>query len=115
MPILPGLTDREEDLDALVRGALDCGAQWIAGGVLFLMPASLKQFMPFLEQKFPKLVRQYKEWYSQHAYAPDAYRKDIAARFENLRRKYGMGVRPQMSNSISWQSPQMQLALQNGG
>ena len=115
MPILPGLTDREEDLDALVRGARDCGAQWIAGGVLFLMPASLKQFMPFLEQKFPKLVRQYREWYTHHAYAPDAYRKEIAARFENLRRKYGMGMRPQMSNALSWQSPQMQLALQNGG
>jgi DNA repair photolyase len=115
MPILPGLTDREEDLDALVRGARDCGAQWIAGGVLFLMPASLKQFMPFLQQKFPKLVRQYQDWYSSHAYAPDAYRKEIAARFENLRRKYGLGVRPQISNSISWQSPQMQLALENGG
>ena len=115
MPILPGLTDRQEDLDALVRGARDCGAQWIAGGVLFLMPASLKQFMPFLEQKFPKLVRQYREWYSRHAYAPDAYRKEIAARFEHLRRKYGLGVRPEMSNSISWQSPQMQLALENRG
>ena len=115
MPILPGLTDREEDLDALTRGARDAGAQWIAGGVLFLMPASLKQFMPFLEQKFPKLVRQYQDWYAHHAYAPDAYRKEISGRFERLRKRYGLGVRPDISNPISWQSPQMQLAWANGG
>src|SRR5271163_437334 len=45
MPILPGITDGEEDLEALARGARDAGAQWLAGRVLFLMPASLKQFM----------------------------------------------------------------------
>ena len=30
MPILPGITDREEDLDALARAARDAGAQWFA-------------------------------------------------------------------------------------
>ncbi|MGC1201081.1 MAG: radical SAM protein, partial [Candidatus Acidiferrales bacterium] len=49
MPILPGLTDREEDLDALARAARDAGAQWFAGGVLFLMSSSLKHFLPFLD------------------------------------------------------------------
>ncbi len=53
MPMLPGITDREEDLDALARGVSDAGAQWFAANVLFLMPASLKQFMPFLARSFP--------------------------------------------------------------
>src|SRR6202790_3107204 len=30
MPVLPGLTDREEDLDALARGVSEVGAQWFA-------------------------------------------------------------------------------------
>jgi DNA repair photolyase len=60
MPVLPGLTDREEDLEAIARAAKEAGAQWFTAGVLFLMPSSLKEFLPFLEEKFPRLARQYR-------------------------------------------------------
>src|ERR1700728_838376 len=85
MPILPGITDSEEDLDALARGAKDTGAQWLAGRGLFLMPASLKQFMPFLDEKFPKLSKQYHEWYGRYENIPEAYRKEIATRVVQVR------------------------------
>ena len=94
MPILPGITDREEDLDALARAARDAGAQWFAGSVLFLMPSSKQQFLPFLDAKFPRLARQYREWYAREAYAPEEYRQQIAERIRALRRKYGLGIRP---------------------
>jgi DNA repair photolyase len=94
MPILPGITDREEDLDALARAARDAGAQWFAGSVLFLMPSAQKQFLPFLDAKFPKLARRYREWYSREAYAPETYRHEIAERVRALRKKYGLGIRP---------------------
>ena len=94
MPVLPGITDREEDLDALARGARDAGAQWFAASVLFLMPSAQKQFLPFLDEKFPKLARRYREWFSHSTYAPEAYRKEIAARVSALRKKYDLGVRP---------------------
>jgi DNA repair photolyase len=110
-PVLPGLTDREEDLDALARAARDAGAQWFCGYVLFLMAASLKQFLPFLEKKFPKLVQRYHEWYGRGGYAPESYRKEISVRFENLRSKYGLGSRIGGSASQVWQSPQMALGL----
>ena len=115
MPILPGITDGQQDLDALVRAARGAGAQWIAANVLFLMPASLKQFMPFLAEKFPHLERQYREWYGRHGYAPDAYRKELAARFEHLRRKYGVPSRSEELLKREWRPPQMELALENGG
>ena len=94
MPILPGITDREDDLDALARAARDAGAQWFAGSVLFLMPSAQKQFLPFLDAKFPKLARRYREWFSRDAYAPETYRQEISARVAALRKKYGLGVRP---------------------
>jgi DNA repair photolyase len=94
MPVLPGITDREEDLDALARAARDAGAQWFAANVLFLMPSAQKQFLPFLDAKFPKLARRYREWFSRDAYAPEVYRKEISERVRALRRKYGLGVRP---------------------
>ena len=108
MPVLPGLTDREEDLDALARGARDAGAQWIAASALFLMPSSLKQFLPFIDAKFPKLAKRYREWYAHNGYAPESYRKEISARFEALRRKYNLGSRPERrSAEKQWRSPQL--------
>ncbi len=114
MPILPGLTDSEADLDALMRAARDCGAQWIAGNVLFLMPASWKSFMKFLEAKFPKLAGQYRDWFKGYGNAPESYRKEISERVERLRRKYDLGSRPKRPEAQSWHSPQLQLALENG-
>jgi DNA repair photolyase len=94
MPLLPGITDRPEDLDALARAARDAGAQWFAAGVVFLMPSAQKQFFPFLGAKFPKLARRYREWFTRSNYAPETYRQEIAQRVAVLRRKYGLGSRP---------------------
>jgi len=94
MPVLPGITDREEDLERLVFLAREAGAQWFAANVLFLMPSSRKQFLPFLEKKFPRLARRYHQWYARAGYAPEAYRREIGERIGNLRRKYGLAARP---------------------
>jgi DNA repair photolyase len=115
MPVLPGLTDRETDLDAVARAARDAGAQWYAGQVLFLMPASQKAFFPFLEEKLPKLARRYREFYAKGAYAPESYRKEIGALFRRLRAKYGLGVRPYapdaVAQSLARNTLQMSLPL----
>src|ERR1700719_393553 len=89
MPVLPGLTDGEKDLDILAREARDAGANWFAASVLFLMPSSRKQFFPFLAERFPRLARRYQDWYAREGYAPEAYRAEIAARIASLRQRYG--------------------------
>ncbi len=111
MPVLPGLTDREEDMDALACAARDAGAQWFAASVLFLMPSSQKTFLPFLEEKFPKLARRYRQWYAHSGYAPDTYRKEIAERVHRLREKYGLGHRPYSPEGVARQSAQLSLEL----
>ena len=116
MPILPGLTDREEDLDALVRASRDAGAEWLAANVVFLMPASWRKMIAFLDQKFPKLARRYREWFSGYGDAPESYRKEIKERIEQLRRKYGIASRPKKPEAArSWRSPQLQFDLGDGG
>src|SRR5271165_6905592 len=114
MPVLPGITDRQEDLDALARAARDAGAQWFAASVLFLMPSAQKKFLPFLNAKFPKLARQYREWYAREAYAPESYRKEISARVAGLRKKYGLGVRPMDAGRPAELQRQMTLGLEVG-
>jgi len=115
MPILPGLTDSEKDLDALFGAARDAGAQWVAANVLFLMPASWGPFFSFLEEKFPKLAGRYREWYRGYGYAPDTYKQQIAALVERLRRKHGLGERGEDAQKRSWVSPQIELGLTTGG
>jgi DNA repair photolyase len=112
MPILPGLTDREDDLDALVRAARDAGAQWLAANVLFLMPSSWKTFVAFLDEKFPRLARRYRDFYRGYGDAPEEYRKQIEELVGGLRRKYGLGSRPVPASPNSWHSPQLALALE---
>ncbi len=111
MPILPGLNDGEAELDALARAAREAGALWFGANVLFLMPAAQKQFLPFIEQKFPKLARQYRAWYGRPGYAPEAYRRAIAERVAKLRGKYGFDPRPYDNEKLAWHSPQLALAL----
>src|SRR5258708_16880747 len=65
-PLIPGITDREGDLEAVAEAAKDAGAQWFWSGVLFLMPSSAKQFLPFVREKLPRLARQYQDWYRKN-------------------------------------------------
>lgn len=113
MPIVPGITDGEAALDSLASAARDAGAQWFAGRVLFLMPSALKQFVPFVQAKFPKLARQYQDWYRHYGDAPEPYRREVSERVERLRNKYGFNSRPDRSgsNARAWHSPQMNLPL----
>ena len=99
MPVLPGLTDDEEGLEALARAASQAGAQWLGAAVLFLMPASLKQFLPFLTAKFPRLARRYCALYGRGAYAPADYQEQIAGRIARLRAKYGLASRPYLPDA----------------
>jgi DNA repair photolyase len=112
MPVLPGLTDAEADLDALARAARAAGAQWFAASVLFLMPSAQKQFLPFINAKFPKLARRYREWYSRSNYAPETYRREISARVAALRRKYGLGGLPIEPEKIAGNAPQLNLGFE---
>jgi len=93
-PLIPGITDRDGDLEAVAAAAREAGAQWFFSGVLFLMPASAKQFLPFVREKFPRLARQYEQWYAKNGYAPEDYRKKASERVARIREKFGFASRP---------------------
>ena len=108
-PLIPGITDREGELEAVAEAAHKAGAQWFFSGVLFLMPSSAKQFLPFIREKFPRLTKQYEEWYTKEAYAPEKYRKQIAERVAHLKQKYGFDSRPQRDTQRTTPCSQMKL------
>ena len=111
-PLLPGITDQEGELEALAAAVKEAGALWIASGVLFLMPSSAQQFLPFLREKFPRLVRQYESWYARNAYAPEPYRQKIAARVARIKERLGFTFSPwrELRQPV-FPAPQLSLAL----
>jgi DNA repair photolyase len=111
-PLLPGITDREGDLEGLAAAAKEAGAQWFFTNVLFLMPSSAKEFQPFLREKFPKLAKQYDQWYSQNGYAPEEYRQKISARVREIRQKLGFASRPW--DEMRRTAPRAQMSLSWG-
>jgi DNA repair photolyase len=93
-PIVPGITDRDGDLEAVAEAAKAAGAQWFWSGVLFLMPSSAKQFFPFVREKFPRLAKQYEQWYAKNGYAPEEYRKKMSDRVARIKERFGFNARP---------------------
>jgi DNA repair photolyase len=110
-PLIPGITDRDGELEAVAAAAKEAGAQWFFSGVLFLMPSSAKQFLPLVREKFPKLAKQYEQWYAKNGYAPEEYRKKIAERVARIRLKHGFHGRPFEELQRKVQSPQLSLGL----
>jgi DNA repair photolyase len=58
-PILPGLSDRPEQLEQVVRAARDAGAGSVWTGVLHLRPGTREHFLETLERHWPELLPRY--------------------------------------------------------
>jgi DNA repair photolyase len=113
-PLLPGITDADGELEGVAAAAKEAGAEWFWSGVLFLMPASARQFLPFIREKFPRLAKQYQEWYAKNGYAPEPYRKRVSERVARIRQKFGFSARPWEGDRPSFVQPQMSLAWDAG-
>ena len=108
-PLIPGITDHEGDLEAVAEAAKKAGAQWFFSGVLFLMPSSAKQFLPFVREKFPRLAKQYEQWFAKNGYAPEEYRRKASERVARIREKYGFRSRPWAENKRTATCSQLSL------
>jgi DNA repair photolyase len=75
-PVLPGLTDRPEQLRAVVEACLEAGATHVSPILLHLRPGVREEFMPWLEAHHPDLVARYLQMY-RHPYGPKAARDTL--------------------------------------
>ncbi len=90
-PVLPEITDRPGDLEALVKAASDAGAKYIFANPLFLKPCSAAVFLPFLAEHFPALVDSYNKRYAGRAFLSKGYAQRLSLLMARLREKYGIG------------------------
>jgi DNA repair photolyase len=89
-PILPLITDSEQNLDAVAKVAARAGALHFGSGVVFLMPCAQEVFFPFLEERFPQLARRYRERFERNPYLRGPYQEAIRQRVERIRRRHGL-------------------------
>jgi DNA repair photolyase len=109
-PVLPEITDRPRDLEALVKAASEAGAQYIFPSPLFLKPCSAAVFLPFLEENFPALVEFYRKRYADRAFLPKGYGQRLSQLIATFRRKYGMaGERGRNVRTVHTEIGQMEL------
>jgi DNA repair photolyase len=93
MPILPGLTDHEASLKALLVAARDAGAAGAESNVLFLRPGTRELFLQFLTIEFPRLVPEYERLYGSSAYARPDYAREVEHRVQRLAAEVGLSAR----------------------
>jgi DNA repair photolyase len=79
-PILPGLSDAPEQLEAVVRAAREVGASGIWASVVHLRPGVREHFLDALARDWPEEVEHYEALFASRAYLSAATTKPILER-----------------------------------
>jgi DNA repair photolyase len=108
-PILPGLSDRPEQLEAVVKGARAAGAHSIWANLVYLRPGTREHFLEALARDWPELLPHYERLYAGRAYLPRAEAEPVRERVRSLAAAHGVGQRHR-SRPVPTREP-VQLSL----
>ena len=89
-PILPGLSDRPEQLAAVVKEARAAGATGIWANLLYLAPGTKEHFLEALARDWPEQLERYEELYARGAYLPRAKLDPLRQEVRSLARSHGV-------------------------
>ncbi|HYZ92169.1 MAG TPA: radical SAM protein [Actinomycetota bacterium] len=83
-PVLPGISDRPDQLMDVVKAAVDAGATHITPILLHLRPVVREEYMAWLGDAYPELVTRYEDLYADGAYGPKDTRRALGRRVAGL-------------------------------
>jgi DNA repair photolyase len=89
-PVLPMITDSDEQLDHTLGEIAASGATGATVFALHLRPGAREWFLRYLRPHHPELVDAYAELYRKGSYVTRAYATDLARRSSVLLRKHGL-------------------------
>ncbi len=110
-PILPGISDRPEQLAAVIRAAREAGACGVWPGVLHLNAGTREHFLESLALAWPELLPEYERLYAGRAHLPAAETADIRAAVRGLAREHGIRDRRRVPLTPPPQPRQLALEL----
>ncbi|MBI1736974.1 MAG: radical SAM protein [Candidatus Rokubacteria bacterium] len=89
-PILPGISDRLDQLAEVVRAARDAGATHVWGNVLHLQPGTREHFLAALARDWPEQLARYTDLYGTRTYLDRRVADPIRGRIAALRKEYAI-------------------------
>ncbi len=107
-PVLPGLSDRPELLDQVVREARAAGARSIWTSAVNLRPGVREHFLAALARDWPEQVERYEELFADRAYLPAAAARAITEPARAAAAATRAHARPRPARS---EHPQLALSL----
>jgi DNA repair photolyase len=110
-PILPGISDRPEQLREVVKAAREAGATGIWANVLHLRPGTREHFLEHLAEDWPEQLPRYLELYDRRAYLASAETKPIRAKIASLAREYRVRDRRKVRLDGTQHDEQLELAV----
>jgi DNA repair photolyase len=105
-PILPGLSDRPELMEEVVRAARASGACGVWANILYLKPGTKEHYLRALERDWPELVPEYERLYGRRAYVDSS---EVRGRVRELARAHG--IRDRRRNPLQPPAEPEQLRL----
>jgi DNA repair photolyase len=90
MPVLPGITDAPEMIDALVRAVAAADASYIGACALRLRRTARDRYIPFIEAEFPALAERYRRAYARGHQVNERYREGLRERFAAVCAEHGV-------------------------
>jgi DNA repair photolyase len=88
-PVLPGLSDSEEQIEAVTRACVEAGAPSISTVLLHLRPGVREVFFERLAATHPHLLDDYRRRYRGRSYAPKADQQALDTLVRGFVRRYG--------------------------
>ena len=92
-PLLPGITDTVEAIDAMAALAAEARASFFAAQPLFLKSCSRPNFLSFVREHFPHLADAYAARFSDRDFADGPYRRALELMVSRACRKHGLAAR----------------------
>jgi DNA repair photolyase len=90
MPVLPGITDAPEMIDALVRRVAAANASYLGACALRLRRTARERYLPFIEAEFPALASRYRGAYAHGHQVNERYREGLRERFAAVCARHGV-------------------------
>jgi len=110
-PILPGLSDRPGQLEAVVRAAREAGARSIWASPLHLRPGTREHFLGALERDWPEEIARYEQLFAGRAYLPASFAEPLRERVRGSARATPVRPVPSPTRRPAPTPPQLRLAI----